>query len=85
MSLDDAIDSLRAYADQGRPTGGFLQAVLSNDLMTAMASADESSRANLYDICRYVYNHLPMGCHGSPEIVTAWIASHVERRKREAV
>lgn len=84
MSLVDAIESLRAYADHGRPTGGFLEAVLSNDLMEAIERADESSLANLRAICSFVYNDLPMTCHGSREAVDAWLQRHAERRANEA-
>jgi len=81
MSLDDAIVSLRRYADHGVPTGGFLQAVLENDLFGAMCRADESSRANLQEICRYVYNDMPGGCWGSKLHIERWIAHHMLARE----
>jgi hypothetical protein len=65
--------SLDRYADEGVPTGGFLQAVLSNDLMDAFGRADEGNRADLFEICSYVYNEMPAPCHGSPERVKAWL------------
>jgi hypothetical protein len=37
--------------------GGFLDAVLRNDLMDAMNRADRGSAANLSIICRFLYNH----------------------------
>ncbi len=84
MSLDDAIESLDAYVTYGRPTGGFLQAVLCNDLMGAVGAADETSLANLLGICRYVYNDMPANCHGSSQAVAAWLSAHAKRRAREA-
>jgi len=81
VSTDEAILSLRAYVERGRPTGGFIHAVLCNDLMAAVSRADESSLANLGDICRYVYNRMPAASWGSPEKVTAWVVRHCERRE----
>lgn len=37
--------------------GGFLDAVLRNDLMDAMNRADRGSAANLSIICRFLHNH----------------------------
>lgn len=80
MELSEAIDSLRWYADHGRPTGGFLRSVLANDLMQAVARGDESSLVNLPAICRYIYNELPSNVHGSYEAVDQHITSkHAQR------
>ena len=67
-------DSLKRYVEMGIPTGGFLQAVLENDLMEAFGHADLYNRANLFDICAYVYNEIPLACHGSVEKVKTWLA-----------
>jgi hypothetical protein len=72
MTIEDATESLWRFATHGVPCGGFLTAVLENDLMEAMNRADESSRANLFNICSFVYNDLPAGCHGSREAVAKW-------------
>ena len=73
-------DSLKRYVEQGIPTGDFLRAVLSNDLMEAMGRADENNRAALWDICCYVYNEMPSTSHGSPQRVDEWIRKHQEKR-----
>lgn len=65
--------SLDEYAKSGRPTGGFLRAVLENDLMKAAGKADEFSRIAFFDICSYIYNKMPLSCYGSPEKVEAWL------------
>lgn len=70
--------SLDRYAKDHCPTGGFLRLVLENDLMGAMGKADLYSRINLYDICDYVYNHMPPTCHGSAEKVKVWLAARAE-------
>jgi len=72
-------ESLDEYAANGRPTGGFLYAVLSNDLMEAVGRADETNRFLLFDICSYIYNHMPISCHGSREKVDNWLEEHRKR------
>lgn len=52
--------------------GGFLEAVLSNDLFGAMGRADSESRRILYDLVCFIYNKLPSACYGNREIVHAW-------------
>lgn len=78
----DVLDSLIRYAETGCPTGGFLRAVLSNDLMEAVSRADADNRRTLVDIVQFVYMELPRGCYGSPETVLEWIAT--ARTEREA-
>ena len=81
MSTEEAILSLRVYVERGRPTGGFLHAVLCNDLMDAVSRADQSSLTSLADICSYVYHRMPAECWGSPEKVTAWVVKRREERE----
>lgn len=69
----DVIRSLDRYARERIPTGGFLRAVLSNDLRGAFGRADADNRAALADIVSYVYNFLPAACWGSPQAVAAWL------------
>jgi hypothetical protein len=64
--------SLRRYATEHVPTGGFLRHVLANDLQGAVARADEANMANLRGILEYVYNAMPSTCWGTWEKVTAW-------------
>jgi sulfatase maturation enzyme AslB (radical SAM superfamily) len=74
--------SLDAYANKEHPTGGFLQAVLENNLMEAVARADDFNVRALKEICMYIYNELPSQCHGSKEKVAAWVRSMYEDDKR---
>jgi len=69
----NVVDSLRRYVVDRIPTGGFLQAVLENNLMEAVGRADHVNIQCLPDICCYVYNEIPDSCWGSPEAVTAWL------------
>lgn len=66
-------DGLRDYIVDRIETGGFLRAVLENDLREACARADEVSRAFLFDIVSFLYNEAPSTCWGSPERVAAWL------------
>lgn len=69
-------NSLHHYADSGRPTGGFLRAVLSNDLQGALGKADSHSAAALAEIVQYCEDILPAESWGSPEKVTGWLHRH---------
>ncbi len=66
---------LDRYATNHIRTGGFLEAVLNNDLFSAMAKADPDSLLFLHDIVGYCYNELPGDCWGSPEKVRAWLST----------
>ena len=70
---DNIVESLDLYVNNHIPTGDFLRAVLENNLMEAFGRADEYKRECLFNICHYIYNKLPMSCHGSPEKVRAWL------------
>ena len=70
-------DGLLRYAKEGIPTGGFLRAVLENDLMEAFARADRQNTDDMEEIVSFVYNDLPSACHGSPEIVKKWLERFV--------
>jgi len=73
---------LDAYVKDGIPTGGFLRAVLSNDLKEAFGRADIENRTHMFEIVNYVYNDVPVRCQGSWKIVNAWLKMHEERRKK---
>ena len=66
-------DGVRAYIEKRVPPGGFLTAVLSNDLMEACVRADHINIERLPDFCRFLYNEAPHNCHGSPAKVKAWL------------
>lgn len=58
-----------AYVEDGTPPGGFLTAVLSNDLFGAIGRADPDSMMDLKNIIGYIYNDCPGNCWGSKEKV----------------
>jgi len=70
----DTHEQLQRYAKYRIPTGGFLHAVLSNDLFEALNRADEDNRADIYEISQFVHHNLPIGSYGSVKNVKAWLA-----------
>ena len=65
--------SLEAYVVNGRSTGGFLRAVIDNDLRIACASADEKNVVLIHVIVAYLYNECPTGCWGFTGASKAWL------------
>ncbi len=68
-------DGLILYIVRGVQTGGFLEAVLSNDLRGAVERADTVNARCLCEIVRWLYNRAPAKCWGSHDAVTRWISS----------
>ena len=66
---------IRRYIDHGMLPGGFLQAVISNDLEWACARADDESLKNLPAFVAYFYNEAPSDCWGSHQKMKYWITS----------
>jgi hypothetical protein len=65
--------SLVDYIMIGRPVGSFLAAVLSNNLMSAVANADDQNVHKLPEYTKFLYNNAPMMCWGSTTNVQNWI------------
>jgi len=70
------------YIEDGVLPGGFVRAVISNDLKEAFGRADETNRLRMFDIVGFFYNEAPMDCWGSPENMTAW-AQHQGLRSQK--
>ena len=70
---DHLISGLANYVVNGRPTGGFLRAVISNDLVEAMGRGTVDSIGAIRDIIIFFANCTPNGCYGSPAIYKAWV------------
>ena len=66
------IANLHRWISHGIPPGHFLTAVLSNDLRTALARADDENGRALPDIVKWIDNHAPPACWGSPAAVSRW-------------
>lgn len=67
------IQSLNMWVMNKILPGGFLTAVLENNLKEACARADSYNRATLFEIVEYCYMNIPAPCWGSPEKVRAWL------------
>lgn len=69
---ESTLETLDLFARYAMPPGGFVSAVLSNDLMEAFGRADEHNIAAMRHICSFVYNEMPSECWGNPAKVRAW-------------
>jgi hypothetical protein len=66
--------AVERYLLHGISPGGFLTAVLSNDLKGAAARADTTNRQLLFEWADWVYNYCPGGAQGSEFRVNTWIS-----------
>ena len=60
------------WIEDALPIGDFLMALLSNDLIEAFGRAGDENITAMHRWVKYLYNHTPRGCHGSPAKVKAW-------------
>jgi hypothetical protein len=75
---DRLMENMKEYAKGNQILGGFLDAVFCNDLSRAVACADDTNSPLIPVYVKFIHHELPFGCHGSREIVEAWL-----KRKRE--
>jgi hypothetical protein len=77
---------VRAYVERGYPIGGFLTALLANDLVQTVKRADAVNLALIPAWVDFMLGQLPAACWGSPERVRNWQATGgleaVEAKKR---
>ena len=73
-------ESVILYVDHGIPPGGFLRAVLENNLTEAAAQADEINKHHLYDWACVMYNEIPQIARGSREMVDRWLKFYEDIR-----
>jgi len=66
-------EGIDRFAEHGQRPGGFLYAVLTNNLMESFGRADLENRNNMFEIVSYCYNEIAGDCWGSKEKVQAWI------------
>jgi len=64
--------AVERWVYQALPPGGFLTAVLLNDLERAARHADQHNAAHLDEWAKYVNQYLPPQCHGSQEALDTW-------------
>lgn len=64
--------SIDAWANSARPVGGFLLAILSNNLLAAVNQGDLENLRAIPAIVAYLYNRVPLACWGSESSVHEW-------------
>lgn len=67
-------ESLARYVEIKIECGGFLTAILENNLKEAIGRADHINIELIPHIVAYCYNSLPSTCWGSPEKVNSWLS-----------
>lgn len=72
---EHTLSSLIRYIEERTITGGFLDAVLCNDLKGACSRADSYNQPVIFEIVYFLYNYAPSACWGSPEKVDAWLSA----------
>lgn len=66
-------ESLVNYFVHCYEPGGFLTAVLRNDLVGAANKADRENRESLAHIAIWIQNHAPYGSWGDQESINRWL------------
>lgn len=67
--------ALNNYVFNKLQPGGFLIAVLANDLMGAVSKCDAWNHHYMKDICNFVYNRIPSNAWGSYHAVQKYLES----------
>lgn len=67
------MQNLLAYVKGEEAPGGFLYAVLTNDLFRTVGRADAEMKPLIPLLVHYIHWEVPGNCHGSPEIVKSWM------------
>ena len=80
----DMMEAIRDYIDKGWGPGGFLSAVICNDLREAVGRADDDNLANLPAFVAYFYNDAPSACWGNREKFEAYIEAKMAERDAQS-
>lgn len=72
--------SIQLYVEKRIPPGGFLLAVLTNDLKGAVGRADEKNRRALPDIVKFLYNYIPARIWGDEKAVKQHLEENSKSR-----
>jgi hypothetical protein len=74
-------DGIRSYVLDHLPVGGFLTAVIQNDLSAAASAADVENEIALGRWAKLLYNYAPSACHGSRNRMEAWLKLPMKKTK----
>lgn len=77
------VGALIAYAKHGAPLGGFLTALVENNFINVVSSADSTNSRLLKEYALFLYNELPSPCWGSKEKVKAHYESFYKKDSSE--
>lgn len=66
-------EAMVEYVENRREPGGFLSAVICNNLINAVGRADKHNLLVLKEIVQWFYNVAPSCCFGSPEKMSSWL------------
>ena len=77
------LDGLDRWAKEGTPPGGFLMAVLKNDLCDAVGRADGEALMALRKIVTYANCQLPDACWGSKQAYEDWRNPEAVKARKE--
>ena len=66
-------EGIGLYVAMGIEPGGFLRFIFENDFVSAAGKADDHNQLVLWAYCKFLHNHAPRGCWGSPKAVQGWI------------
>ena len=73
QSNERAIESLRNYVCHGKCPGGWLTALLQNNLLLGVTLADKENFKYLTHWVKFIHWHVPTECHGSPGKLNRWM------------
>lgn len=73
MIPEHTLAALDRYVNHRLQPGGFLTAVLSNDLFGAVSKADSFNKLALTEICQYIYNEVPSNAWGTYDVVRNYL------------
>ena len=71
---------IKRYLEYGIPPGGFLTAIIENNLSLAVQQADSENLRNIPAYVAYFWNKCPLGCWGSPKKMEDWIKSRQQEK-----
>lgn len=74
------VDGFVRYVVDGIRPGSFLQAIITNNLRQAVATADPESLASLPQIVTFMLWDVPDDCWGSQSLMADWISRHGRAR-----
>lgn len=81
IPVDYMRDAVKRYIEYGISPGGFLTAVITNNLSEAFGRADLNNTSAMREWVRWFYNEAPAPCWGSLEAMEAWMQLQQDRQK----